>query len=140
MESLSSDVTKFAGILESFYLDQYVHIISQPTCRVFTLMLWFTRRGGVGWGDVLSVCYQVRSGISRVSFLTGADNTWGLSNFIVPKGYRVKNRGIKISRKANTPYDFLKASESTICSSENDACRLLMLSELSLSTPGKLAL
>ena len=28
----------------------------------------------------------------EVSFLTGADSTWGLSNFIVSKGYRVKRR------------------------------------------------
>ena len=140
MESLLSDVRKFADILESFNLDQYVHIISKPTCRVIhylDLMVQSPRGGG---SDVLSVCYQGRSSIGRLSFLTGADNTWGLSKFMVSKGYRVKNREFKRSRKANTPYDFLKPSESTKCSSKHDACRLLLLSELRLAMPGILAL
>ena len=53
-------------------------------------------------------CYRGRSGITRGSFLTGADSTWGLSNFIVPIGYRVERqrkayKGVeKAKEKANT--------------------------------------
>ena len=38
------------------------------------------------------ICYQGRSVISRDSFLTGEDSTWGLSNCIASKGYRVERR------------------------------------------------
>ena len=37
-------------------------------------------------------CYQGWSAISQGSFLTGADSTWGLSNLIVSKGYRVERQ------------------------------------------------
>ena len=41
---------------------------------------------------LILLCYQGRSGISRGSFLTAADSTWGLSNFIVSKGYGAKGQ------------------------------------------------
>ena len=50
-----------------------------------------------------------RSGISRGSFLTGADSTWGLSNFIVSKGYRVKRR-----RKAYKSVEKAKEKANTV--------------------------